>query len=158
MSIFVNSSTDPDIRQFWVASLSSSCRSVHTVLQILIFGIFELLTPPWFWLLTPPFFLELSSLHKLTLLHKLMRLHSLMRPWFFHPRTWLHKLTSLHKLTIDKRSTPTVCRWYRSWINYIPMMLTANSSRKGTIEKTVEPDRLSMLHILEKLYSYDVDC
>ena len=43
MSIFVNSSTDPDIRQFSIASLSSSpCRSVHTVLEILTFGSFEL--------------------------------------------------------------------------------------------------------------------
>ena len=43
MSIFVNGSTDPDIRQFWMASTSpSSCRSVHTVLQMLTFGSFEL--------------------------------------------------------------------------------------------------------------------
>ena len=43
MSIFVNNSTDPDIRQFSIASLSSSpCRSVHTVLEILTFGSFEL--------------------------------------------------------------------------------------------------------------------
>ena len=74
MSIFVNSSTDPDIRQFWIASLSSSsCRSVHTVLRILTFGHFELHQHHQL----------LTSLHKLTLRHRLMRLHSLRRPWFF---------------------------------------------------------------------------
>ena len=44
MSTFANRSTDPDIRQSWVAPLSSSssCRYVHTVLLIPTFGSCEL--------------------------------------------------------------------------------------------------------------------
>ena len=118
MSIFANRSTDPGIRRFWVASTSSLAYfhpQAHTTSRAhatpqshapLVFSSAHLTSQAYF---TP-------QAHITSQAHATPQSHAPLA--LIRPRTWLHKLTSLHKLTMEKRSNPTVCRWYLSWTLY----------------------------------------